>query len=119
MAKPPAPVAAIAQARRALHEWVETLDKSSDPARRRPGALQQISQLLQTVDGVMRSASPEARASAEWQEEVGAYAETLRELRAKLESFEIALRIRSAQLADARARASAVDAWAHLARHIG
>jgi len=113
------PLETIAQARRELGAWLQALANTPDPARQRPDSVPQISQLLQRVDAAVRSAAPEVTASAEWHNEVAAYAAMLRELRAVLGNFEVALRVRSAQLAGARARASAVGAWADLARHIG
>lgn len=113
------PVETLRQARREFHAWLEAVENSPNPARQRPQALQRISQLLQEVDGAMRSATLELTTSSEWREEVAAYRETLRDLRTKLASFDIILRIRKNQLTGARARASAASAWANLARHIG
>jgi hypothetical protein len=119
MAEALLPLETIAQARRELSAWLQALANAPDPARQRPDYVPQISKLLHQVDAAMRSAAPEITASAEWRDEVAVYAETLREIRTILGNFEIALRVRSAQLAGSRARASAVAAWAELARHIG
>ena len=113
------PVETVRQARQEFHAWLKAVESSPNPARQRPQALQRISQLLHEVDGAMRSATLAVTASSEWREEVVAYRETLRDLRAKLGSFDIILRIRKNQLTGARARASAASAWANLARHIG
>jgi hypothetical protein len=119
MPEAPSPVETVRQARREFRAWLEAVESSTNPARQRPQALQRISQVLQEVDGAMRSATLEMTTSSEWRAEVVAYRETLRDLRAKLGSFDIILRIRKSQLSGARARASAASAWANLARHIG
>jgi len=119
MAEARSPVETVRQARMEFRAWLEAVENSANPAKQRPQALQRISQLLQEVDGAMRSATLAVTTSPEWREEVVAYRETLRDLRAKLGSFDIILRIRKNQLMGARARASAASAWANLARHIG
>ncbi|HVB88404.1 MAG TPA: hypothetical protein VNK23_17210 [Candidatus Dormibacteraeota bacterium] len=113
------PVETVRQARREFQAWLEAVESSRNPARERPQALQRISQLLQEVDGAMRLATLDQTTSCEWREEMVTYRETLRDLRTKLGSFDIILRIRRNQLTGARARASAASAWANLARHIG
>lgn len=119
MANRRSPLDTMSQARREFRAWLDVFATAPDPARLRSEVLRRISQLLQEVDGALRSATLELTASPAWREEAAAYRDTLRDLRAKLDGIEIALRIRSNQLAGARARARAVGAWADLARHIG
>lgn len=118
MIKEHASLKTIAQAHREIGAWLNAMADTPDPARQRSYYLTQISKLLQQVDAAMQSATPETTASAEWHDEIAAYTATLRELRAILENFEVELRVRSVQLADARAHASVVGAWAELTRHI-
>ncbi|MGH9685667.1 MAG: hypothetical protein ACRD5K_01060 [Candidatus Acidiferrales bacterium] len=116
---PAAPIEVIQQASRDLRVCLGVLSNSPDPVNQRTRAIEEMSQILRDVDRAVQSASRETLAGKEWRTDIASYTDTLRALRAKLLDVEAALRVRSAQISSARARASAVDAWATLARHIG
>lgn len=109
----------VRQANRDLRECLNALSSAPNPANYRSHAIERMSQILRDVDRTLQSASRETLAGQECRTHIASYTETLRALRAKLVDVEAALRIRSAELSKARARVSAVDAWASLARHIG
>ncbi len=109
----------IRQAHQSFKGWLETVRKVPDPSAQPPGVLDQIRAQLKIVDEALRQATPEMVASQGWREELAAYVETLREVRARLGNFEITLRIRQAQTNASRNRLSAVRSWSNLAKSIG
>ncbi|MGH9738532.1 MAG: hypothetical protein ACRD4X_08070 [Candidatus Acidiferrales bacterium] len=114
-----APIETIQQANRDLRVCLRVLSNSPDPVNQRSRAIEEMSQILRDVDRAVQSAPRETLSGQEWRTHIASYTDTLRALRAKLVDVEAALRVRSTQLANARARAGAVGAWASLARHIG
>jgi hypothetical protein len=119
MPESPSPLEIVARAQREFRAWLDILADAADPSAQRMCAIDRISQMLREVDRAVQLAPPEMRAGEQWRTAIATYTDTLQQLRAKLGNLEIALRIRSSQIASARARASAVDAWANLARHVG
>jgi DNA repair ATPase RecN len=113
------PLEMVCEIHRNLREWLESVRKFPDPAGQPPGTLEQISQQLNRVDQAMRDAEPSLVATQAWRDEVAAYGETLRQVRARLANFEVMLQIRRAQSTNARTRIGAISSWADLAKHIG
>jgi hypothetical protein len=113
------PLHIIQEVRQSFRDWLDQVQKSPDPASQPAGELKRISKLLKRVDAALEQASPALVASGEWKQELGKYAETLRELRARLGNFQITLRIRASQMANKKAQLDAIHSWADLAKHIG
>jgi hypothetical protein len=116
---PDSPLNVISEVRQTFRAWLDQVQSSPDPASQPAGELKRISEQLKRVDSALKKASPLLAASEEWKQEIANYADTLRELRARLGNFEITLRIRSSQMANKRAQFDAVRSWADLAKHIG
>ena len=109
----------IRQVHQSFRRWIETVRKLPDPASQPADMLRQIGLQLKIVDEACRQASASLIASQEWRDELAAYVETLREVRARLGNFEIMLRIRRAQAIDANDRLAAARCWSDLAKNIG
>jgi len=114
-----APLETIRQVRQFFREWLGEVRKSPDPASQPAGQFQIISEKLQTIDAALQAAPPSLTATEIWKTEVGEYADTLRELRARLANFEITLRIRSSEMAKKQAHLDAIHSWADLVKRIG
>ncbi len=112
-------LATIRQVRASLTSWLDAAFKLPDPTAQPPGTLKGISAQIELVGAALRSVSPAVSATQEWKTEIAAYAEILRELRARLANFEIALKIRRNQMHAARANLRIARSWADLAKHIG
>jgi len=116
---PESPLEVIREVRQTFRDWLDQVKKSPDPASQLAGELKRISELLHRVDLALKDAPAALVATGEWKTELLDYAETLRELRARLGNFEITLRIRASQMANKKAQLDAVHSWADLAKHIG
>jgi hypothetical protein len=104
---------------RSFRDWLDSIRRSPDPTSQPPGALKRLSEQLKQVDQAVREAPHSVLASVEWREELGAYVETLRDLRTSLGNLQISLRVRRALLDGERSRANGVHSWAELAKHVG
>ncbi len=113
------PLVTIREARVSMARWLEAARKLPDPSAHPPEAVPKLASQIESVDRALRGASPALAASHEWKREVAAYAEVLRELRERLENFEMALRIRQAQTRNVRANLNGVRSWSDLAKSIG
>ena len=109
----------IGEARLNFRQWLEQTRQSPDPASQPRGAMKGLAANLNRVEAALRDVPEGVRGSDEWNQEIAQYAETLRELRARLRNFEITLQIRNVQMAKKRAHLGAVHCWADLAKHIG
>jgi hypothetical protein len=113
------PLRVVREARTSLTVWLDAVRKLSDPAAQPRGTVKRLSALLQSVSVALQDASPALTASSEWKQETALYAEALRELRARLSNFEIALRIRQNQMRGTQANLRVARSWSDLAKHIG
>jgi hypothetical protein len=113
------PLRVIREVRTSLTEWLDAVRKLPDPTAQPAGTVQKISEQVRRVDAALREAPPANAASQEWKQEVAAYTEMLRELRARLNNFEITLRIRHKQMRNASASLGIARSWSDLAKHIG
>ena len=109
----------IRDTRHWLEDWLQAVQTDPDPSSRPPDNLRAISRKLSEVDLALHKALPPLVESEEWKEELSEYAETLRELRARLGNFDIMLRMRLASVSNSRARLDAINSWADLAKQIG
>ena len=109
----------VRQVHHSLKNWLESVRKFPDPASQPPDLVDQIGQQLKLVDEAVRHAPPALTQGKEWQNELAAYKETLREVRARLANFEITLRIRQVQGNKARNQIDAIRSWSDLAKNIG
>lgn len=115
----PSSLEIIRQAHQSFKGWLETVRKLPDPSGHPPDVLNQIRLQLKIVDEALRQAPSSVVMTQEWREELAAYVETLREVRARLGNLEIMLRIRQAQAHTSQNRLSAVRSWSDLAKNIG
>jgi hypothetical protein len=113
------PLITIREVRLSLTEWLDAARKLPDPGSQPRGSIQKIAAQIQSVNSALQAAPPELSGTDEWKREIAAYKEILRELRARLGNFEMALRIRHHQMRDARANLGAARSWSDLAKHIG
>jgi hypothetical protein len=113
------PLRTIREVRAFLTRWLDSVRKLPDPSAQPPGTVQKLAGQIQLVTVALREASPALLASDEWKNEIAAYTEMLRELRARLGNFELALRIRQNQMRGKRANLGIVRSWSDLAKHIG
>jgi len=109
----------VRQVHQSLKNWLESVRKFPDPASQPSDLVDQIGQQLKLVDEAVRQAPPAVAQSQEWRDELTAYKETLREVRARLGNFEITLRIRQSQASKARNQIDAIRSWSDLAKNIG
>ena len=112
-------LAVLCEVHGSFGDWLDRFRRSPDPTSQPPGALKSLSEQLKQVDQAVREAPHSVLASVEWREELRAYVETLRDLRASLGNLQISLRIRRALLDGERSRANGVQCWAKLAKHVG
>jgi len=113
------PISVIREVRASLSAWLEMARRLPDPSAHPPGTVKKISEQIKRVDAAIRQASPSFKSSDEWKRESAEYSQTLRELRARLGNFEMALRIRRDQMRGKRATLSVARSWSDLAKHIG
>jgi hypothetical protein len=113
------PLIVIREVRASLSDWLDEVRRLPDPTAQPHDIVRRISAQILSVDRVLRGAPPSVRASAEWKSEIAAYTEVLRELRARLNNFEITLRIRHNGVRNQRAKLGAVRSWSDLAKQIG
>jgi hypothetical protein len=113
------PLGVIRDVRSSLSEWLDAARKLPDPTAQPPGTVQKIAAQIQLVNAALREATPTVSASEEWKREIAAYTATPRELRVRLNNFEITLRIRHSQMRDANANIGIARSWSDLAKHIG
>ena len=109
----------IREVRAALRSWLEAARKLPDPCSRPLATVRHIAAQIQRAETALRGLTPAISATAEWKREAALYADTLRELRARLGNFEIALRIRRGQVRGAQAKLGAARSWSDLAKQIG
>jgi hypothetical protein len=109
----------VCEARKNFRLWLDQTRQSPDPASQPRGAMKGLAAHLRRVESALRDAPQDLTECDEWKQEVAQYAETLRELRARLRNFEITLQIRSVQMAKKQAHLGAVHSWADLAKSIG
>lgn len=113
------PLATVRETRVSLAEWLDMARKLPDPSAHPQETVPKLAAQIETVNSALRSASSALTATDEWKREVAAYADVLRELRARLGNFEMALRIRQSQTRGARSNLHAVRSWSDLAKSIG
>lgn len=113
------PLGVVREVRISLTAWLDAARKLPDPTAQPPGTVQKIAAQVQMVNMALREAPLSVSASEEWKREIAVYTETLRELRARLNNFEITLRIRRNQMRDADANLGIARSWSDLAKHIG
>ena len=113
------PLETLRDAHALLVGWLNATRKLADPSVQPAGTVAAISEQVARVNKALREATPELAASSDWRSETAAYARTLVELRAQLQHFELAVRIRRNQAAHVNARIVAARYWSELAQHIG
>ena len=113
------PLTVIREVRASLNMWLEAARKLPDPSSQPPGTANKLSAQIQLVSAALRDAPATLLDTEEWAREVALYAETLRELRARLNNFEIMLRIRHQHMREANASLGIARSWSDLAKHIG
>jgi hypothetical protein len=109
----------IQQVHQALQNWLTVARQLPDPDSQPANMLTEFHNQLKIVDEAIRLAPPSLVATPAWRDELAAYAETLREVRARMGNLEIMLRIRQAQASAASNRVSAIRSWSELAKKIG
>lgn len=112
-------VPAIREVRAALTSWLDAARTLPDPASRPLATVRYLAAQVQRADVVLRNLTPFTSTTEEWKREAALYAETLRELRARLGNFEMALRIRHNQMRGAQAKLGIARSWSDLAKQIG
>jgi hypothetical protein len=113
------PLQTVREARVWLTAWLDSARKLPDPADQPRGTVKNISARIHLVTAALRDASPALAAAEDWKREIALYTEVLRELRARLGNFEMALRIRQNQMRGTRANLRIARSWSDLAKHIG
>ena len=113
------PLNKIREVRLSLTEWLDAVRKLPDPGSQPPGTVRRIAAQIQCVNDALQAAQPALTTSEAWKLEIAAYTQILRELRARLSNFEMALRIRHNQMRSTRATLGAARSWSDLAKHIG
>jgi hypothetical protein len=113
------PLTVIREVRATLDMWLEAARKLPDPSSQPPDTAQKLSAQIQLVSAALLDVPSSLSGTEEWTREVALYAETLRELRARLNNFEIILRIRHKHMRDASANLGIARCWSDLAKHIG
>jgi hypothetical protein len=113
------PLSVLREVRASLDMWLEAARKLPDPSSQPPDTAQKLSEQIRLVSAALRDAPEGLSAGQEWKREIALYAETLRELRARLHNFEITLRIRHQQMREASANLGVARRWSDLAKHIG
>jgi hypothetical protein len=113
------PLSIVREVRISLANWLDSTRKLPDPTAQPAGTVQRIAAEIHLVNVVLRETPPGIAETAEWRREIDAYTATLRELRARLNNFELTLRIRRNQLRDAGSNLTVARYWSDLAKHIG
>jgi hypothetical protein len=113
------PLTVIREVRASLNMWLEAARKLADPSSQPPGAAQKLAEQIQLVNAALHDAPTATSGSEDWKQEIALYTETLRELRARLNNFEITLRIRHKHMRDASASLGIARSRSDLAKHIG
>lgn len=113
------PLLTLRSVRQAFRGALEDLHKLPDPAAFNSGVLRELSRSVEQVDRALAESTPKLTASKEWQEELNLYRDTLRELHEKLSTLDTHLRVRRAQMAQARTHLGAAQSWANLIQRIG
>ncbi len=113
------PISVVREVRSSLAAWLDAAHKLPDPSSHPPGTVRRISEQIRRVDAALCAAGPALKSSDEWKQEIAEYSQILRELRARLGNFEMALRIRRDQVRGKHAKLSIARSWSDLAKHIG
>ena len=113
------PLATVREARLSMTQWLDAARKLPDPSAYPPETVPKLASQIESVNSALRTASSALSGTDEWKRELAAYADVLRELSARLNNFEMALRIRRNQTSGARAGLNAVRSWSDLAKSIG
>lgn len=109
----------IRNVRLSLTKWLESARRVPDPSAQPRGIVKQLSAQIRMVDAALQGAPSSLTSTAEWKREVSAYADVLRELRARLNNFEITLRIHQNHMREAKTNLGVVRRWSDLAKQIG
>jgi hypothetical protein len=117
--KEPDPLSIIREVRIALANWLDSTRKLPDPTAQPAGTVQKIAAQIHLVNVVLRETPSVISQTDDWRREIDEYTATLRELRARLNNFELTLRIRRNQLRDAGSNLTVARFWSDLAKHIG
>lgn len=112
-------LSAVREARVLMTQWLDAARKLPDPSAHPADTVPKLAAQIEAVNSALQSAPAALAASDEWKWEIAAYADVLRELRARLSNFEMALRIRQSQASGARANLTAARSWSDLAKSIG
>jgi len=113
------PLATVRDVRVSMAQWLVAARKLPDPNAYPPETVPKLTAQIEAVNCALRSASSALTGTDEWKCELAAYAEVLRELRARLNNFEMMLRIRQNQTRGAQANLTAARSWSDLAKSIG
>lgn len=113
------PLDKLREARVSMVQWLEAARKLPDPSAYPPETVPKLALQIELVNSALQAASSGLAGTDEWKREVAAYAEVLRELRARLNNFAMTLRIRQNQRRDAQSSLNAVRSWSDLAKSIG
>lgn len=102
-----------------MAQWLEAARKLPDPSAHPSETVPKLASRIEAVNSALTAASSGLAGTDEWKREIAAYADVLRELRARLNNFEMTLRIRQNQRRGAQGSLSAVRSWSDLAKSIG
>jgi hypothetical protein len=112
-------IAVIRAVRMTLTDWLDSVRALPDPALQPRGMVKNLSAQIHLADAALRDAPASITTTDEWKKELAAYAEVLREVRARLSNFEITLRIRQSHMRQTSASLGIIRRWSDLAKQIG
>jgi hypothetical protein len=102
-----------------MAQWLEIARKLPDPSAYPPETVPRLASQIESVNSALKTVSSGLTGTDEWKREIAAYAEVLRELRARLNNFEMTLRMRQNQRRGAQGNLNAARSWSDLAKSIG
>ncbi len=115
----PSPLETLRQASAFLRAWLDEAQSSPDFASPASCSLAEIARRMRLVDELLHGLPPAIAKDETWRKAVAEYQSVLFELKEKLSTLEITLKIRQSQLTRKRANLSAIRGWADLAGRIG